>query len=129
LKDDDPKKKIALKNLNQEMSARRIREVAKVLNTQGSEEILGSETDVPPNYDFESSSGSRANDFSRTIAELILVLRIALVRLDDLIAKSGDPFLRKTIGSKRLAVHKLIDELVTAKRRQPEMFAIPARPY
>jgi ParB family chromosome partitioning protein len=67
------------------------------------------------NPDFYPLDEGEEGPDTKLIAESILVLRISLVRLDGIISKAKDPDLRRILLTKRLALHKLIDELVQLK--------------
>jgi hypothetical protein len=75
----------------------------------------------------ETEESSREKEFSRTISESILILRIALVRMDDLITKTKDLYLKQTLVSKRIALHSLVDELMVTKKRGQEVPEIVSR--
>ena len=120
LKNDDAKKR-ATQYLKSGMSIHGVRDVIRAINSPvlKSGEADRKKQEVP---ELESSNqgSDRERDFSKTITESILILRIALIRLDDLIAKTKDPLIKHTIVSKRIALHGLIDELIATKRHSVE---------
>ena len=111
LKNDGSKKKIATECLNQKMPMHEVRHIVKAVNSSKQGDIFDSE--MP--FSLDSSESIREKEFSKTISESILILRIALVRMDDLATRTKDPYLKQTIVSKRIALHSLIDELITDK--------------
>ena len=112
LKNDGAKKKIVSACLKQKIPMHEVRHFVKVANSSNHDEVF--EPERP--FSLDSSENSREREFSKTISESILILRIALVRMDDLTAKIKDPSLRQTVLSKRIALHSLIDELITTKK-------------
>jgi ParB family chromosome partitioning protein len=65
---------------------------------------------------YRAKENDRDGEFSKVTSELILVLRIALIRIDDLASKAKDPKLKELVISKRVALHNIIDQLISAKR-------------
>lgn len=119
LKNDSAKTKIAVECSNRKISMQGVRHIVKLINTsqiQQNNASLKDDTDLPRFASNQSDEVGKEEDFAKTISETILILRIALVRLDDLIAKTGDPEIKQIITTKRVAVHALIDELVATKR-------------
>jgi ParB family transcriptional regulator, chromosome partitioning protein len=121
LKNDGAKKKIAMECLSQKMPMQEVRNIVKAVNSEN--EVHGSRRYVS----LDSNEASREKEFSKTISESILILRIALVRMDELATKTKDPSLRQTIVSKRIALHSLIDELITMKRNGFQMPQLVAK--
>jgi hypothetical protein len=111
LKSDAAKKKIAIECSNQKMPMHEVRHIVKSVNSSKEEEV----SDSSVSFSFDPSESTREKEFSKIISESILILRIALVRMDDLAARTKDPAL-KLIVSKRIALHTLIDELISTKR-------------
>lgn len=119
LKNDSAKTKIAVECSNRKISMHGVRHIVKLINTsqiQQNNASLKDDTDLPRFASNQSDEVGKEEDFAKTISETILILRIALVRLDDLIAKTQDPEIKQIITTKRVAVHALIDELVATKR-------------
>jgi ParB family chromosome partitioning protein len=52
----------------------------------------------------------------KVLTESILVLRIALARIDGIILKAQNPQLKDALLSKRIALHRLVDELIQVKK-------------
>jgi ParB family transcriptional regulator, chromosome partitioning protein len=125
LKNESAKKKVAQECSDLKIPMNGVRQIVKALNSSKlmDEDTLedkrlevNDEGDLP-RLVLDSWETGKERDFLKTVAESILILRIALVRLDDLIAKTEDPFLKQTIVSKRVAIHKLVDELIATRRR------------
>jgi len=133
LKNDGAKKKIAAECSGGKIPMHGLRHIVKAMNSSGLEESLDPIEDLhsdkfnPPKFPFSTREDSKEKNFTKTIAESILILRIALVRLDDLTEKTKDPFLKQILVSKRIAVHSLIDELIATKRHGAEVPRLVAR--
>jgi len=117
LKNDGDKAKIATECFSQKMPMHDVRYIVKAVNSSKQDEIF----DLARSASLDSSEISREKEFSKTISESILILRIALVRMDDLATRTKDQSLKQTIVSKRIALHSLIDELITTKRHGFQM--------
>jgi ParB family transcriptional regulator, chromosome partitioning protein len=124
LKNNDQGKEVALEFGSHKTSTRSIRTIVKAMNSPNGKDPMDPEREAPSFSGVQL--GTNEGTFSKAIGESVLILRIALVRLDDLIEKTDDPFLKQTIISKRVALHKLIDELLVAKRPRAEMPQIMA---
>ena len=62
----------------------------------------------------------------KILTESILVLRIALARLDGIILKTQNAQLKEALLSKRIALHRLVDELIQTKKAGfPHLYAAP----
>jgi ParB family chromosome partitioning protein len=126
MREDEEKKKVAKFIANEKLSMSEVRNLVKTLNSIPSPKAnLISETLTPrlneeqaffiPPY---KSKGDYENvEFSKITSELILILRIALVRIDDLVAKTRDAKLKQLVMSKRVELHKIIDDLILARKR------------
>jgi ParB family transcriptional regulator, chromosome partitioning protein len=129
LKNDSAKAKVATECSTHRMTMHGVRHIVKAMNSANSghdPSALKDETDLPRFAYGQSVEDSKEKDFTKAISESILILRIALVRLDDIIAKTEDPLLKQIVTSKRVAVHTLIDELIATKRHgvgAPHLFA------
>lgn len=134
LKNESVKKKIATDCTNRKLPMNGVRQIVKAINSgaislpEDSAKSLSSSEEIDlPQFALGPQDDGREKNFSKTIAESILILRIALVRLDDLIARTEDPLLKQTVVTKRVAVHNLIDELISARRRGPNFVPLVAR--
>src|SRR5579862_6563508 len=123
VKDEESKKKIVTECLNQKMAMHEVRHIVKVANSS-----IRDKSESAISFNLGYSENSRDKEFSKTISESILILRIALVRMDDLATRTKDPVLQHTIVSKRIALHNLIDELISTKRRGLQVPQLVAQP-
>lgn len=125
LKKDSAKKKLLSVYSKEKLSMHEVRRIVKEVNSSGTEDLLegGERTFLGA----RTAEAEREKEFSRGISESILILRIALVRLDDLIAKSKDPRLHELLVQKRIAVHGLVDDLMATKKRGAPIAQILSR--
>ncbi len=129
LENDDAKKKIALECSTHKIPLNEVRHMVRAMNSTNLTEALDrKDEEVLSRFTLDSPEVSKERDLAKMIAESILILRIALVRLDDLTAKTADPFLKQIVVSKRVALHGLIDELIAIKKRGVLAPALVARP-
>jgi ParB family transcriptional regulator, chromosome partitioning protein len=115
LKKDSAKKKLLSVFSKEKLSMHEVRHIVKAVNSSGTEDLL--EYGIPDFPMANNEESEREKEFSHGISESILILRIALVRLDDLIANSKDPHLHQLLVAKRIAVHDLVDDLMATKKR------------
>jgi len=113
LKNDAAKKKLLPVFSKEKLSMHEIRHIVKAVNSSEDLEDYG----VNHFPKGESLEMGREKEFTRTISESILILRIAMVRLDALITKTKDPYLRELLVGKRIAVHGLVDDMMATKKR------------
>jgi ParB family chromosome partitioning protein len=115
LKNDVAKKKLLPVFSKEKLSMQEIRHIVKEVNSSGSDELIN--YGLPNFPKLDSGESGREREFSRYISESILIMRIAMVRLDALITKTKDPYLKDLLVAKRIAVHGLVDELMATKKR------------
>jgi ParB family transcriptional regulator, chromosome partitioning protein len=123
LKNETAKSKIASVCMNNKIHMKEVRHIVKAINSSAQSDSFGTGGSTR----LDSIEVSREKEFSKTISESILILRIALVRIDDLLTRTRDPSLKNTIVSKRIALHSLIDDLIATKRHGLEMPTLFAR--
>jgi ParB family chromosome partitioning protein len=125
IKADEVKKDIASLVFSKKLSMHEVRRLVKTINTiPDSESSLEQDTffSASPRQDIDGK-----NEYSKITSELILVLRIALIRMDDLASKATDPRLKQLAISKRIAVHSIVDELISERKRSLQMIEVKAR--
>ena len=114
-KDSEKKKLLSVFSQEKKLSMHEVRHIVKAVNSSGAENLL--DFREPDFLKARTAEAYREKEFYRGISESILILRIALVRLDDLVAKTKDPALHELLVAKRIAVHGLVDELMATKKR------------
>ena len=77
-------------------------------------------------YDSRNPASEGADPESKLLKESILILRISLVRLDSVIAKVKSPEMKKSLLSKRVVLHQMVDDLMQAKDSAYEKRSEPA---
>jgi ParB family transcriptional regulator, chromosome partitioning protein len=134
LKSDAARKKLATEFASRKLPMQGMRHIVKAVNS-GEVSLQDfpaqgipthNENDLP-RFAIGPREDGKEKNFSKTISESILILRIALVRLDDLVAKTEDPYSKQIIVSKRVAIHNLIDELISIRRHGPGIPALVVR--
>lgn len=124
MKDDEAKKKIANFISGEKIGMYEVRNLVRRLEsttTNASSTTLGSKgeegNDGFPFASYHSAESGEEQEFSKVTTELILVLRIALIRIDDLIGKTEDSKVKQLCIAKRVELHRVIDDLIFARKR------------
>ncbi len=113
IEDDEARTQLALTAVELKMPTKKLRSAVKLIKSGVSvgEALL----DLT---EYQTLGNNDEEHRVKVIEEAILVLRICLVRFDNVVKKAAKyPELRSTLLEKRYTVHKLIDGLIYEKKR------------
>jgi ParB family transcriptional regulator, chromosome partitioning protein len=123
IKEDEAKRKIAGLISTKKLTMHEVRHLVRTMNSVTGLSSLEAQNTLSMEHDnglFSTPLYTKENDpkaeFSKLTSELILILRIALIRIDDLAEKAKDPKLRELIVSRRIEIHGIIDELISTRK-------------
>ncbi|MEM3073124.1 MAG: ParB/RepB/Spo0J family partition protein [Nitrososphaerales archaeon] len=113
VEDDDARTQLASTTVELKMSTKELRSAVKLIKSglSVSEALL----------DLRENQFKRSEEWEqkvKVLEEAILILRICLVRFDDVVKKAAKyPKLRSMLLKKRYTIHKLIDSVIYEKKR------------
>ena len=114
LENDEAKSQLASKTADLKISAKKLRSAVKLIKSGLSvEEALGEIKSIQ-NIDYREADEKK----TKVLDDAILVLRICLVRFDNVIKEAAKySELRALLLKKRYTIHRLIDSIICEKKR------------
>ncbi len=123
LKDEEACRELTQSAVELKLSAKKVRAAIKL--TRGGlsvDKALGEYAGLRMNH---ADKGSTGKKLVEVLEEAILVLRICLVRFDNVVKRAVNPELKSMLLKDRYAIHKIIDNLICEKKRLERKAELP----